>query len=168
MPLYIYEASRDSSQIICGYSWKDIVSRFVSFRCWTTLLSRFIGAARQLAALLLGHPQHSSAINSREVKRACVGGGVARCSCTICSCTWSWHVLPADNNRRGAARRATSMHVRFSRWRSPGTYINSCHSVVDSTGEQPRAPITPEISLCILWIIQEVTTRAYVKCVTGK
>jgi len=76
----IYVTLRDSFPTICNHSWEDIILRFIDLRHRTTLLSRFIGARRQLlAALLLGHPQHSSAINSRG-KAARLYVRVARCS----------------------------------------------------------------------------------------
>jgi len=52
--------------------------------CW----SRYFSDTRSIHRLL-----------TAEVKPARLCVRVARCSCTICSCTWPWHVLPADNNR---------------------------------------------------------------------
>lgn len=100
--------SRRQFATICSHSRSGDVVLPLGRSSRTTFPPRFIGAARQLVALLLGHPQHSSAINSRGKARV----GVARCSCTICSCTWPWHVLPADNNRR--RRRRGALHRRAS------------------------------------------------------
>lgn len=78
--LDVYVTLRDNFRQFAAIRGK-IILRLIGLKRRTTLLSRFIGAGRQLlAALLLGHPQHSSAINSRG-KTARLYVRVARCSC---------------------------------------------------------------------------------------
>lgn len=51
-------AARQFPKQFAGIRGKTFILRFVGSEDWMAFLSRFIGAARQLTALLLGHPQH--------------------------------------------------------------------------------------------------------------
>jgi len=67
-----------------------------------------------------------------EVKPARLCVRVARCSCTICSCTWPWHVLPADNNRCRYidARQIFTMEI----------HANSFRSIIDFEDKSDKSP----------------------------
>lgn len=157
----VYVTLRDNFQQFAAIRGKT------SFCAWSvskhrmTFLSRFIGAGRRrqlLTALLLGHPQHSSAINSRG-KAARLYVRVARCSC-----------VPSARARgpgtccqliiTAAAMCYIDTRQIFAMKRSPGIHINPFHSIVDFVNKLPRSDLAAPPIIIRTRVFYESSRRA--------